>query len=99
MVTGDETQDRVHARQVLYQLSYTSSPAFLVLNNGAALGRQGGLQDVKHLCIYQVLRRCWGVGYSEVERKGHLFPRARSESEFKLHRFLDWDFEPAQGHF
>ena len=29
-------------------LSYTPSPAFLVLNNGVALGKQGGLQDAKH---------------------------------------------------
>lgn len=45
---GNETQGLVHARQVFYQLSYTPSPAFLVLNNGVALGKQGGLQDAKH---------------------------------------------------
>lgn len=44
---GGGTQGLMHARQVLYQLSYIPSPAFLVLNNGGALGRQSGLQGTK----------------------------------------------------
>lgn len=60
----------MHARQVLYQLSYIPSPAFLVLSNGSALGRQSGLQGVKHLGIHQTFRSCWAVGYSKVEGKG-----------------------------
>lgn len=37
----------MHARQVLYQVSYIPSPAFLVHNNGGTLGRQNGLQGAK----------------------------------------------------
>lgn len=34
------------------------------------------------------IRSCWGVSYSKVEGKGHLFPRARSGSEFELSLLL-----------